>query len=413
MMKRFRFLAALVLAFAPVLGAQRATAFELGAFLQYSKYDDFTGLKNGIGGGGRFGVYLLRNIALEYEGDVTKTRSARLGDLTALNNRIDALFYFPVGSKLRLLAGGGWTGTQYHSDTTKNQFDSGANAVLGFKYCVNENWALRGDVNADFKDPSDQTLSGERTRTYNIRAGFSRFLGGRAKNSPCFQSEPKAPRPAPAPTPVAPIPVQAPPPPPAATVTISASPSSVMAGQSSTLQWSAMNATSCSAPWMTAGATAGSQSVSPPATTSYTVTCTGAGGSGSGSATVTVTQPPPPPVPTPVPAPTRRELLTLRGVHFAFDKVHPDRRRKGHAPASHHAAQGARRFQDRDPGPHRLDWQRPVQPGPLGAPRQFGEGLPRVAGHCGEPHHDAGVRREPARRRATTRQTGARTTVAW
>ncbi len=195
------------------------------------------------------------------------------------------------------------------------------NAVLGLKYCVNENWALRGDVNADFKDPSDQTPTGERTRTYNFRVGFSRFLGGRAKNSPCFQAASPAPV-APAPRP-APAPIAAPAPPPAASVTISASPSSITAGQSSTLQWSATNATSCGAPWMTAATTAGSQSVSPRTTTSYTVTCAGAGGSGSGSATVTVALPPPPPTPVPTPAPAppaRHELLTLNGAHFAFDK---------------------------------------------------------------------------------------------
>jgi len=247
-MQRFRFLAALLLLAAPSLGAQRATALEAGVFLQYSKYDDFTKLASGVGAGARFGVYFLRNIALEYEGDFTKTRSSRVGDLTALNNRIDAIFYFPMGENLRFLAGGGWTGTQYGSDTTKNQFDSGGNAVVGFKYCMNEDWSWRADVNADFKDPSDQALNGERTRTYNVRLGFSRFLGGRAKNSPCYQAPPPPPpppAPAPPPPPPAPQPAPAPAPPPPA--------------------------------------------------------------------------PAPQPVPLP-PAPARREMLTLRGAHFAFDK---------------------------------------------------------------------------------------------
>lgn len=247
MMKRIRLSAALLLLAAPALGAQRATAAELGIFAQYSKYDAFTGLQNGIGAGARLGVYFLRNVALEYEGDFTKTKSARLGDLTALNNRVDAIFYFPLGPKLRLLAGGGWTGTQYYSDTTKNQFDSGGNAVLGIKYCMGEDWAWRTDVNADFKDPSDQTLSGERTRTYNFRVGFSRFVGGHGTNSPCYQAPP-APAPIPAPLPPAPAPAPQP-------------------------------------------------------------------------APVVVPAPEPIPAPTPVvPQPARRELLTLRGAVFAFDK---------------------------------------------------------------------------------------------
>jgi outer membrane protein OmpA-like peptidoglycan-associated protein len=201
-------MAAGLLLTASSLGAQRAVAYEAGIFGQYSKYDTFTHLKDGLGIGARLGMYPFKNFALEYEGDFTKTSSSLLGDLTALNNRIDAIFYFRLSPKLRLLAGGGWTGTQYYSDTTKNQFDSGGNAVVGFKYCYNDRWAMRTDVNADFKDPSDQTPSGERTRTYNVRVGFSRFLGGPARNSPCYIAPP------PPPPPPAPVQAAAPPPPP-------------------------------------------------------------------------------------------------------------------------------------------------------------------------------------------------------
>jgi len=204
-------LAAVLLFAAPTLGAQNNVAAELGIFGQYSKYDAFTHLKDGYGVGARFGIYPFKNFALEYEADVTKTSSSLLGDLTAWNNRIDGIFYFAMSQKLKLLAGGGWTGTRYYSDTTLNEFDSGGNAVVGFKYCFSDKWAMRTDVNADFKDPSDQTLSGERTRTYNVRLGFSRFLGGPSRNSPCYIAPPPPP---PAPVYVAPVPAPAPPPPP-------------------------------------------------------------------------------------------------------------------------------------------------------------------------------------------------------
>lgn len=243
------------------LAAQRTVALEAGIFGQFSKYDDFTGLRNGVGAGARVGAYFLRNIALEIEGDFTKTRSSRLGDLTALNDRADVVFYLPLGGPLHLLAGGGWTGTQYHTDTTKNQYDSGGNAVVGFKYCINEDWSWRTDVNVDFKDPSDQTTSGQRTRTYNLRLGVSRFLGSSGKNSPCYEPPPvpmppPAPEPAPAPTPTpTPMPTPAPTPPPQP------------------------------------------QPEPQPAPT-----------------------PPPTPAPAPPPTPVRRDLLTLHGAVFQFDK---------------------------------------------------------------------------------------------
>ena len=210
MKRQLAWMAAGLLIAAPSLGAQNNVAAELGVFVQYSKYDAFTHLKDGYGAGARFGIYPFKNFALEYEADVTKTSSSLLGDLTAWNNRVDGIFYFPISEKLKLLVGGGWTGTRYYSDTTLNEFDSGGNAVVGFKYCFNDRWAMRTDVNADFKDPSDQTLSGERTRTYNVRLGFSRFLGGPSRNSPCYI----APPPPPAPVYVAPVPAPAPPPPP-------------------------------------------------------------------------------------------------------------------------------------------------------------------------------------------------------
>lgn len=210
MKRQLTWIVAGLLLAAPTLGAQNNVAAELGVFGQYSKYDAFTHLKDGLGIGARFGIYPFKNFALEYEADVTKTSSSLLGDLTAWNNRIDGIFYFPMSQKLKLLVGGGWTGTRYYSDTTLNEFDSGGNAVVGFKYCFSDKWAMRTDVNADFKDPSDQTLSGERTRTYNVRLGFSRFLGGPSRNSPCYI----APPPPPPPVYVAPVPAPPPPMPP-------------------------------------------------------------------------------------------------------------------------------------------------------------------------------------------------------
>lgn len=83
----------------------------------------------------------------------------------------------------------------------------------------------------------------------------------------------------------------------APTVTLSASPTTIVAGNASTLTWSSTNATSCSASatggasWWTAPslATSGSTQVWPPSNSVYTVSCTGPGGTGSKSVAITVT----------------------------------------------------------------------------------------------------------------------------
>ena len=70
-----------------------------------------------------------------------------------------------------------------------------------------------------------------------------------------------------------------------------ASPTTVAAGNASTLQWSTANAASCTASggWTGAKATSGSQSSGPIAsTTTFTLTCTGPGGTIARKATVTV-----------------------------------------------------------------------------------------------------------------------------
>jgi hypothetical protein len=79
---------------------------------------------------------------------------------------------------------------------------------------------------------------------------------------------------------------------PAPAVTLNANPQSVMTGNAATLNWSATNATSCTASggWSGAKATSGSASTGAlTATTSYALNCTGAGGAGSATTTVTVT----------------------------------------------------------------------------------------------------------------------------
>jgi hypothetical protein len=77
---------------------------------------------------------------------------------------------------------------------------------------------------------------------------------------------------------------------PAPTASLSASPASITSGQPTTLTWSSTNATSCTGTNFTASGTSGSVSVSPSATTNYSLTCSGSGGTSSAAtAIVTVT----------------------------------------------------------------------------------------------------------------------------
>jgi len=79
------------------------------------------------------------------------------------------------------------------------------------------------------------------------------------------------------------------------TVTIAANPTSITEGATTTLTWSSVNATSCTASgsWSGSEATSGTVTETPSSagTATYTLSCTGKGGSANASATVTVSAP--------------------------------------------------------------------------------------------------------------------------
>ena len=85
---------------------------------------------------------------------------------------------------------------------------------------------------------------------------------------------------------------------PAPTVAISASPTSMTSGKVSTVTWSSTNATSCTAAggWTGAKAPSGTLTVSPPSTTTYTLTCTGSGGTSPAASTTVAVNAGPAPV---------------------------------------------------------------------------------------------------------------------
>lgn len=89
--------------------------------------------------------------------------------------------------------------------------------------------------------------------------------------------------------------VEPPPPPkPLPTATLTASPATVQAGQTAALAWQTANATTAEISGLGPVPLTGSQIVTPPATTVYTLKATGAGGGKSATTTVTVTAAPTP-----------------------------------------------------------------------------------------------------------------------
>jgi hypothetical protein len=109
-----------------------------------------------------------------------------------------------------------------------------------------------------------------------------------------------------------------PPHPDAPTVTLAASPATIQQGQSLTLTWTSLNATSLDLqPGVGAVSGRGSTVVTPSETTTYMVTATGPGGESSASVKVTVNVPPP--IPTPEVVQLKADGTLFGSVRFTMD----------------------------------------------------------------------------------------------
>jgi peptidoglycan-associated lipoprotein len=111
------------------------------------------------------------------------------------------------------------------------------------------------------------------------------------------------------------------PPPAQPSVTLQASRSDISRGQSTTLRWSATNATSVSvAPEVGSVSAEGTTSVTPTQSTTYTATAFGPGGSATSSARVSVSAPSPAAA---APQPSLEELFTkeVRDAFFDYDQA--------------------------------------------------------------------------------------------
>ena len=101
-----------------------------------------------------------------------------------------------------------------------------------------------------------------------------------------------------------------------------AEPTTINAGQPSSLRWSVTDATDVSIEGIGPVSPNGRRAVYPAQTTTYTMTATGPGGTSNAATTVTVSTPPPPP-----PAPSQPQLTVqqilqqqVQDIHFDYDK---------------------------------------------------------------------------------------------
>lgn len=117
-----------------------------------------------------------------------------------------------------------------------------------------------------------------------------------------------------------------PPSPPAPTATLAASPEVIYPGQSSVLTWHTQNANEVTIQGVGTVSAAGTRTVSPTSSTTYTLIAKGPGGTGDANARVSVKALPAPAAATPGPSEADLFARNVKDVFFDFDKsnIRPD-----------------------------------------------------------------------------------------
>ena len=136
----------LAAAVAPLTAQERGTV-EFGAYASAGTFDKSLTLNSGFGVGGRVGVYLDPRWAIEFEeGEMNASRTLGLknANVGMLSGRLVNTF-FKSGNLSVLLGAGAGASTE-----TSFTHSYGVNALLGAKFAVSDNVAIRVDGIADF-----------------------------------------------------------------------------------------------------------------------------------------------------------------------------------------------------------------------------------------------------------------------
>jgi outer membrane protein with beta-barrel domain len=166
--------------------AQRAGTVEVGAFGRFTKFESKLNFDNRLGIGGRLGVFVVQNLAVE--GDVTYTRTkSQAGDElrhTPLHARL--IYNIPAGEKAAVLLGAGYVRNLFRA--SYRETEGGFGGLLGVRYSLGRLLAARVDATGDYIPTAESRFSpaqvaGVEQKKSNfhlgVEAGVSLLLRGR------------------------------------------------------------------------------------------------------------------------------------------------------------------------------------------------------------------------------------------
>jgi OOP family OmpA-OmpF porin len=166
------------------LQAQRQGAVEIGGFGRFTSFGDVQQIDAAFGGGGRAGVYVLKNLLLEMDvsyadADVNRapTGIAVYDSLNRVSHTLwnyRLLYNAPINDKLKFLVGGGYAYDAFGRQRQVAPRGGGVSGLVGLRYAFNDMWSLRleGIANQSSGDDTPE-IPGESHVNIGGQAGLS------------------------------------------------------------------------------------------------------------------------------------------------------------------------------------------------------------------------------------------------
>lgn len=168
------------LALASPLGAQRAGTFDIGLLGRYMMLDSKLGQDDAKGFGARVGLFVLPNLAVEFEHTMNYTSPEGSDAENRLRPYIVRLaLHRPIGESWNSIWALGWIRDRFDPSDAEIFVDDGYHALFGLQHRMSDAVGLRLDATLDYLPSPITEVAGNDVEMMNwgVQAGFNFRIG--------------------------------------------------------------------------------------------------------------------------------------------------------------------------------------------------------------------------------------------